>query len=108
MKFTEQEIYALKLFTERLTQDPRPLDDQPFTASGKFLWCEDWEIIEILKYIFNGRDFYYQDPPPRRLKDNPLWSRDDIAYKAEKLMIELENAENIINHFRTRRLCARA
>ena len=99
--FKSEEILALKLFCQEICTRPRPLDIQPCKREGIFLWCQDWELIEICKYLFNGKDAYYGDPPPNRLKFNPLWSKDDIATKAEGLIKDLVNADKIIEYLRS-------
>lgn len=100
----KKDILDLKRFLQTVIYNPRPIDKQPlYCVSGDKRWCEDWEIIEICKYLFNGREAYYGDPPPNRLKNNPLWSKDDIADKAEKLLEEHKTAEEIIEALKQRR-----
>lgn len=94
--FSPEEILALKEFCQRIINRPRPIDDQPHKREGIFVWCEDWEMIEICKYLFNGREAYYGDPPPNRLKFNPLWSKDEIEKQANDLILKLGLAQAII------------
>ena len=96
MTFSDKDIIKLKRFTESIIADPRPLDKQSCVSKNGKLWCEDWEIIEICKYIFNGKSMYYGDPPPNRLKNNDLWSKEKIEEQAEKLMRDLVVMDNII------------
>ena len=64
---------------------------------------DDWEIIEILKLFFN-RELYKDDPPPNRLKNNPLWKgKGDIEAKAAQIIEEFKTVDNIILYFEKRR-----
>ncbi len=101
--FTPEEILNLKIFCQGITTSPRPIESQVHSRIGPYLWCDDWEIIEILKYLFNGKAMYYEDPPPNRLKNNTLWSKENIEKEAEKLISELKTAEAIINYLKQRR-----
>ena len=103
MTLTPEEMLAFKRFTLSITEKPRPLESQPCVREGVFLWCEDWEIIEISKYFFNGRDMYFTDPPPNRLKHNPLWSKEDIAAKAEALWEAQGSAAKVLEVLHARR-----
>lgn len=99
--FDRQDILFFKNFCQKIIEAPRPLPGQPLYAiKDGFLWCEDWKIIEILKYCFNGREGYYGDPPPNRLKRNPFFSKDAIAAEAEALIAEFKTAEKIVEHLR--------
>jgi hypothetical protein len=53
--------------------------------------------------LFNGKDMYEADPPPNRLKNNPLWSKNAIVIEAEALISELKTADNIITKLKERR-----
>ena len=101
--FSEDDILKLKKFCNEVTTNPRAIGDQPHTREHGRLWCDDWEIIEVLKYLFNGRELYIGDPPPNRLKNNPLWSKEDIMQKAENLARENKTADGIILILRERR-----
>ena len=101
MTFTPAELIKLKRFCQEIISSPRPLDDQPSQKSGIYLWCEDWEIIEILKYFFLGREVYYLDPPPNRLKNNPLFSKDEIEKKAGGFMHQ--SADEVIEKLKNKR-----
>ena len=48
-------------------------------------------MIEILKYLFLGEDTYFKELPPRRLRNNPLWSKEAVKEKADKLMTITNN-----------------
>lgn len=98
-----EETIKLKRFCQEIINKPRPMEDQPHAREGVFLWCEDWEIIEILKYFFNGKEGYFGDPPPNRLKNNPLWSKEKIEEKALNLMEAYKDADGIIEYFRANR-----
>ena len=101
--FDASDILKLKTYCQVICMQPRPIDSQSYKREGIFLWCEDWEMIEILKYLFNGKDMYYTDPPPNRLKNNPLWSKDEIVKKAEALISKLGNVDKIITYFKEKR-----
>ncbi len=90
-------------YLQKLIEKPRRIQDQPHTRDGRFLWCEDWEIIEVLKYFFNGHEGYMGDPPPNRLKDNPLWSKEQIVAYAKQLLEENKTPDAIIEALKTRR-----
>jgi len=101
--FTKHEILKLKQYCQEIINAPMYMEEQPHKREGKYLWCMDWEIIEILKYLFNGRSMYALDPPPNRLKNNPLWSKEDISRKAELLIESSDGAEVIIQKLRSLR-----
>lgn len=83
---------------QNIIDRPRPFYAQRYIAINDMRWCEDWEIIEILKYFINGEEMYLNDPPPNRLKNNTLWSKEDIVCKAKNMRDILGTAENIKNH----------
>lgn len=99
--FTDKEIIALKNFTQKIIESPYPINEerQWVKRNNGHIWCEDWETIEILKYLFNGREMYYGDPPPNRLKNNPLWSKDEIAKRGEQLIEQFDNVVNGRPHY---------
>jgi len=101
--FSQSDTLALKTYCQSITIKPRRFDQQSFKREGVFLWCDDWEIIEILKYLFHGKEVYYGDPPPNRLKNNPLWSKEDIEKKAESLIAEFKTSDAIIENLKQRR-----
>ena len=96
MHITPADNLKYRLYIQEVINRPRAMDQQPATVSNGSIWCEDWEIIEIIKYLFNGREIYYLDPPPNRLKNNPLWSRQDIECKAEALKKEFNGDADVI------------
>lgn len=106
MTFTDEQLLPVKLFCQSIIEKPRPIFKQPHTKSNGFFWCEDWELIEICKYIFNGHEGYLGDPPPNRLKDNPLWSKDDIVKKGQDLLQRHENLDSLIAELRSKRNAA--
>ena len=103
MEFVGEENLILQNFCQRVLARPRMLEQQLHTMKDGKLWCEDWEIIEILKYLFNGKEMYYLDPPPNRLKNNLLWSKEDIEQKALKLVEEYKTAQKIVDVLEKRR-----
>lgn len=104
MKVDREAYLKLKIFCQEITGRPRRMEDQPSERSGAFLWCEDWEMIEILKYLFLGHETYMSEAPPRRLRVNPLWAKEQIAAKAEELVTVLGSADKIIEHLKEKRL----
>lgn len=94
------EVTILKTYCSQVQNSPRMLEDQPHRREGVHIFCEDWEIIELLKCLFNGVDVYMKEDPPKRLKKNPLWSREDIIQKSRKLAEELKTPEAIVEHFK--------
>lgn len=99
--FTPEDILNLRIYCQSITRAPRHMEEQLHTRAGVYLWCEDWLIIELCKYLFHGKETYYGDPPPNRLKNNPLFSKDAIAGEAEQLIAEYKTADAIIAHFTT-------
>jgi len=104
MSFTTEEILTLKTFCQSITRQPRLFEEQFHVRQDEFLWCQDWEIIEICKYLFNGKDMYILDPAPNRLKRNPLWSKEEIMKKCDELIEKYKTADMIINFLKEERL----
>lgn len=100
---TREDYLKYKNYCQEIINKPRPMDDQPHARTGAFMWCEDWELIEILKYFFLGHDTYMAESPPRRLQNNMLWAKADIASKAEELKAVFKTADKIIEMLRKRR-----
>jgi hypothetical protein len=101
--FTEKENLKLKIFLQSIIFSLRFLDKQPSIQKDGFVWCEDWEIIEICKCLFNGEVAYIGDPPPNRLKNNPLWSKEDIIQKAKQLINDYKDVDKIIEYLGSKR-----
>ena len=101
--FSQEDIVLLKNYCQSVIYTPRGFDKQLFVREGSYIWCDDWRIIEILKYFFNGREMYLADPPPNRLKNNPLWSKNLIMSQAEEILTIYHTPEEIINHLRQER-----
>lgn len=76
--FTPEQIRELKIFNQSITMRPIPIDKQEAARKGKDIWCADWWTIEVLKCLFNGEETYRLDPPPNRLKNNKIWSMEQI------------------------------
>ena len=101
--FSPEEILKLKIYCQTLTSQPRAMNAQPFIKRDGYFFLDDWEIIEILKFFFNGES-YWPDPPPNRLVNNPLWKgKEDVAEKAKAILKEYETVDNIIEYFKKRR-----
>jgi hypothetical protein len=59
-------------------------------------------MIEITKFMFLGESTYYAEAPPRRLRNNPLWSKDRIKQRAEELLDRFDgHVMNLIEHLRS-------
>lgn len=104
MNFTVQEILNLKTFCQTITRDPRSFEEQFHVRQDEFIWCRDWEIIEICKCLFNGRDMYIQDPEPNRLKRNPFFSKEIIMKKADEITEKFKTVDAIISFLKEERL----
>lgn len=76
--FTREQNLVFQNYLQQIIEKPRRIEDQPHQRNGQFLWCQDWEVIEILKCLFNGPD-YLGDPPPNRLKNNPFFDKNKIV-----------------------------
>lgn len=101
--FIPSEIQHLKRYVQSIINNPRSFDKQKFITKDGFIWCDDWRIIEILKYLFNGREMYMNDPPPNRLKNNPLWSKEAIMKEADEIVDEYKTAEDIVSFLQQKR-----
>ena len=106
--FDREQRRVFENFCQQILERPRAIDIQPHERKDGYLWCDDWRIIEILKYFFNDREMYLNDPPPNRLKNNPLWSKDTIMSQAEELLTIYRTPEEIVNHLRQEREQAHA
>lgn len=100
---TTHEIIQLKRFCQEIINTPKAIEEQPSIREGSFLWCADWEMIEIMKYLFLGETVYFVELPPRRLRNNPLWSKEAIKTKVEELLKVYETTEKIIEALRHER-----
>ena len=43
-------------------------------------------MIEIMKLMFLGEVAYFSEMPPRRLRNNPLWSKEKVKVASDKLL----------------------
>ncbi|HLB58440.1 MAG TPA: hypothetical protein VJL60_06465, partial [Gammaproteobacteria bacterium] len=98
--FDKEEIHMFNNYLQSVIEKPRPIEAQPHVIRNGCIWCDDWKIIEILKYFINGPEMYAADPPPNRLKNNPLWSKEEIVQMATEIKQEHDLAELIIEHFK--------
>lgn len=107
MKFfnDKEEILILKNYLAEIINKPTFFTKQKtvYDSNGKVQWCEEWEIIEMLKYIINGKENYYQDPPPNRLKESTCWSKEEIEKIVETDLGTVEDPNIIVSYFRKRR-----
>lgn len=104
--FNDEDRLKFKLFCQQVTLHPKPLFMQSYRKQEGFIWCPDWEVIELCKFFFNGEGAYMGDPPPNRLKGNPLWSKEHIAAQARDLMGQFTTADGIIDALKSRRATA--
>lgn len=94
----------VKNFVQSITERPAPIESQPFKREGIFTWCDDWELIELGKCLFMGKEVYLGDPPPRRLKFNPLFDQAGIVQAVDALLQKHGgDADKIIEELETRR-----
>lgn len=98
----QEDIVRLKEYLASIIGNPTSFDKQLsiFNTEGQCMWCEEWELIEMLKYLINGEDMYRNDPPPNRLKKSTVWSKEDIMAKTKKLP---QSVDEIIVYFNHRR-----
>ncbi len=102
--FNAEECLNFRKFCQEIIFSPRMMEQQEHKREGKYLWCEDWEIIELIKYFFNGKDTYNLDPLPNRLKNNPLFpGREVIIAKGDEMIKAFGTADKIIDQLRRRR-----
>ena len=102
----EKEKIVLKEYLQKIIGIPIPFDKQKsiFGKNHVCLWCEEWEIIEMLKFLFNGKDNYYLDPPPNRIKNSSeLWNKEDIEKKVLDDLGEMQMVEQMVEYFQKRR-----
>lgn len=99
--FTEAEQIPLKEYLASIIGNPTPFHKQQTIYGDKqnCLWCEEWEMIEMLKFLIYGREYYYNDPPPNRLKKSDKWSKEQVE---QKIMNEIgdKTREEIIEYFK--------
>jgi len=101
---TIDQIENIKLqeYLQDIIGKPTPFSKQKsmFGTLGNCLWCDEWELIEMIKYLFNGKEVYYRDPAPNRLKNSPFWSKEAIEAKVEKDLGNMTTIEEIIGYFK--------
>lgn len=99
--FDSKEIIMLKEYLGRLQGRLTPFSKQKsiMGEDGFCMWCEEWETVEMLKYLINGKDMYFADPPPNRLKKSKEWSKEAIEQKVIADLDKIESVEGIIDYF---------
>ena len=90
MIFTDEEILSIKNFCQSIIDRPLALDKQECVKRDGYVWCADWWTIEICKFLFNGEEAYAGDPPPNRLKNNPLFNKEHLVKSAKEKLAMLE------------------
>ena len=98
LTLTNDEIIMIKRFCQHVIDNPLPLDQQHCLRQDEFVWCKDWEVIEICKYFFNGHTMYMGDPPPNRLKNNPFFDKAKIIEKVKQITNDHETVNQIIEY----------
>jgi len=107
MSFSEEDILKLRIFCQEITRTPRPFNQQfvikSVTSAGTKVYCDDWEVIEILKCLFLGEETYALDTPPIRLQGNPFWKVYEIVAQAKDYVRRFNTVDEIILALRERR-----
>ena len=75
----EKERIACKELCQDVVNNPLPLDKQEAIFRDGKWWCADWWTIEVLKCLFLGEKTYRDELPPRRLRNNGIFSIDNIV-----------------------------
>lgn len=97
--FTREQNLVFQNYLQQIIEKPRRIEDQPHQRDGRFLWCRDWELIELLKCLFNGDD-YAGDPPPNRLKDNPFFDKSVIMGRTKEIIDQYKTPEAIVAYLK--------
>jgi len=103
---TREENIALQNYLNTILSFPTSFSQQKSNMGeeGFCLWCEEWEVIEMVKYLINGKDMYYADPPPNRLRNSQgLWSKEAIEKKVIDTFDTMESVDQIIEWFKKAR-----
>jgi len=102
---SSKEKIMLENHLNSIIGNPTSFDNQKSIMGddGFCLWCEEWELIEMLKYLFNGKEVYDRDPPPNRLKKSTVWSKEAIEQKVIQDLDAMDSVEQIITYFNMRR-----
>ena len=90
-------------YLQSVIERPLAIPNQIHVIKGGYVWCNDWRIIELLKYFINGEAMYAGDPPPNRLKNNPLWDKEYIVAEATHMLEAGMTADAIIDQFKKER-----
>lgn len=96
MHISENESTSLKHFCQLLINCPLRMEQQQYVIKDEKIWCSEWESLELCKYIIYGKPYYYNDPPPNRLKHNSLWNKEEIERKAEILLTKFNTVAELI------------
>jgi len=92
---TKKEL--LKVLIDQVQKKATPFDQQKTIWQGKYPWCRDWYIIEVLKCLYWTPPAYRLDPLPCRLKNNPMFpGREYIIIKAEEILPKFQEGADII------------
>lgn len=104
MNMSESEVTDLKHFCQVLINAPLSMKQQQHEIKGGKIWCSEFETIELCKYIIYGRDYYYKDVLPNRLKNNSLFpGKAVIEQKAEKLLSSFSTVAELITFLKNNR-----
>lgn len=105
MNISENESTDLKHLCQLLINCPLKMEQQQHVIKDSKIWCSEWESLELCKYIIYGKDYYYRDPVPNRLKHNPLFpGKAVIEQKAEKLLASFNTVSELITFLKNNRV----
>uniref|UniRef100_A0A6M3ISW9 Uncharacterized protein n=1 Tax=viral metagenome TaxID=1070528 RepID=A0A6M3ISW9_9ZZZZ len=99
--FNDADKLSLRIFCQEITRAPRGVHKHICSNDVVCLWCDDWEIIEVLKYLFIGPEAYDAEPLPGRLVNCPAYNRAAIIKKATEYLSW--PVEEVISALRKRR-----
>lgn len=88
-------------YIQRVIYNLLPFEDQFCIFQDGFYWCDDWEEIEKLKYLYVGKKKYFEYPVPYRANSNPLFLKERVEEYCENLLkvhseIESSTVNNLL------------
>jgi hypothetical protein len=103
MNISASESTDLKHLCQLLINSPLKMEQQQHVIKDGKIWCSEFETLELCKYIIYGKTYYYNDPPPNRLKNSSLWSKEEVERKAEILLNKFNTVAELINFLKQER-----
>lgn len=97
MNWTREQRLVFQNYLQRIIEKPTRMEAQHVVKENGFWWCGEWHMIELLKYMINGHE-YMGDPPPNRLKDNLLWSKDAIVEEGTAIFSMFKTPDAIVQY----------